>query len=76
MKSLAIIFAMAATFTLLGKEYHVSVQGDDASDGSKSKPFKSISAAALRAQPGDVITVHRGVYRERVIPPGAGSRTS
>ena len=72
MKSLAIIFAMAATFTLLGKEYHVSVQGDDASDGSKSKPFKSISAAALRAQPGDVITVHKGVYRERVNPPRGG----
>ena len=72
MKSLAIIFAMAATFTLLGKEYHVSVQGDDASDGSKSKPFKSISAAALRAQPGDVITVHKGVYREHVNPPRGG----
>ena len=60
MKSLAITFAMAATFTLLGREYHVSVQGNDANDGSKSKPFKTISAAALRAQPGDVITVHAG----------------
>jgi len=52
--------------------YHVSVNGNDANDGSKSRPFKTISAAALRAQPGDVITVHEGVYRERINPPRGG----
>ena len=34
--------------------------------------LRTISAAALRAQPGDVITVHEGVYRERVSPPRGG----
>ncbi len=72
MKSLVITFALATAFTLLGKEYHVSVQGSDAGNGSKSKPFKTISAAALNAQSGDVITVHQGVYRERVSPPRGG----
>jgi len=72
MKSLVITFTLATAFTLLGKEYHVSVQGNDAGDGSKSKPFKSISAAALSAQSGDVITVHQGIYRERVSPPRGG----
>lgn len=55
-----------------GRAYHVSPTGNDASDGSASKPLKTISAAALRAQPRDVITVHEGVYREHVNPPRAG----
>jgi hypothetical protein len=54
------------------KEYHVSVTGDDSNKGSASKPFKTISAAAWVAQPGDVITVHAGVYRERINPPRGG----
>jgi len=54
------------------REYHVSVTGDDAGDGSAEKPLKTISAAARLAQPGDVVTVHEGTYRERVTPPRGG----
>jgi alpha-N-arabinofuranosidase len=53
-------------------EYHVSIGGDDANDGSAAKPLRTISAAAERAEPGDVITVNEGVYRERVSPPRGG----
>ena len=55
-----------------GKEYHVSPQGNDANDGSSSRMLRTISAAALQAQSGDVITVHEGVYRERINPPRGG----
>ncbi len=54
-------------------EYHVSVQGNDANRGSRSSPLKTISAAALKAQPGDTITVHQGIYREQVSPPRGGT---
>jgi len=54
------------------KEYHVSITGLDGNPGSKSKPFKTVSAAAQIAQPGDTITVHEGVYRERINPPRGG----
>jgi hypothetical protein len=54
------------------REYHVSTTGNDANDGSASSMLRTISAAALKAQPGDVITVHEGVYRERVNPPRGG----
>ncbi len=54
------------------RELHVSPKGDDANDGSAPKPFKTISAAARVAQPGDTVTVHEGVYRERVNPPRGG----
>src|SRR5213083_1057382 len=55
------------------KEYHVSVNGNDANDGSVAKPFKTIMAAANKAMPGDVITVHAGIYREQVTPPRGGN---
>jgi alpha-N-arabinofuranosidase len=52
----------------MGREYHVSTQGNDAGDGSTSTPLRTISAAVQLAQSGDVILVHEGVYRERVTP--------
>ncbi|MCB9782713.1 MAG: right-handed parallel beta-helix repeat-containing protein [Candidatus Omnitrophica bacterium] len=56
----------------MGHEFHVAINGDDANDGSSTKPLRSISAAAKLAQPGDTITVHEGVYREWVNPPRGG----
>ncbi len=55
------------------RAYHVSKQGNDRNDGSPSRPLLTISAAAALAQPGDVITVHAGIYRERVTPPRGGT---
>ena len=53
-------------------EYHVTKTGNDANSGTQSQPYATISAAAAAAQPGDVITVHEGVYRERIDPPRGG----
>lgn len=54
-------------------ELHVSTQGNDANHGSRSAPFRTIQRAATLAQPGDVITVHAGTYRERINPPRGGT---
>ncbi len=55
------------------REYHVSHTGDDSYPGSISQPFETISRAAEVARAGDSITVHKGVYRERINPPRGGS---
>ena len=70
-----ILITLVALFgrAVSAKEYHVSVQGRDTNAGSASEPLKTISAAAERARPGDVITVHEGVYRERINPPRGGT---
>src|SRR5512137_67607 len=74
MKQMLPLLLLALTPCLASaKEFHVSVGGNDANQGSSSKPFKTISAAAQVAQPGDVVTVHAGVYRERVSPPRGGT---
>jgi alpha-L-arabinofuranosidase len=62
----------AASLPSHAREFHVSTAGDDASDGSAANPLRTIQAAADRAQPGDVITVREGVYRERIDPPRGG----
>ena len=68
--------AQQKPYTLHRIEYHVSVNGDDHNSGSLSKPFKTISAAANVAMPGDVITVHAGIYREQITPPRGGNSNS
>jgi alpha-N-arabinofuranosidase len=66
-------FLFALAVVLNARDYHVSVHGDDTDDGSAARMLRTISAAAVRAQPGDTIIVHEGVYREWVKPPRGGS---
>lgn len=71
-KLLAHVALCALATPLVAREHHVSVRGDDAHDGSAARMLKTISAAADRAQAGDTIVVHAGVYREWVKPPRGG----
>jgi len=77
MKKLALIVLIGfLTQTVSAREWHVSIKGSDKNDGSALKPLKTISAAARFAQPGDVITVHSGTYRERINPRRGGESDS
>lgn len=58
--------------SLQAHEYHVAKQGSDTNPGALAMPLRTIQRAADLAQPGDVITVHEGIYRERVNPPRGG----
>jgi len=73
MKALNVLsLVMIVASTVSAREYHVSVNGNDRDAGSSARPFATLSKAALVAQPGDVVTVHAGTYRERVNPPRGG----
>jgi alpha-N-arabinofuranosidase len=65
------VFTLAAG--LHSAEYHVAMNGSDTNPGTKTSPFRTIQRAANAAQPGDAITVHEGVYRERIDPPRGGA---
>lgn len=54
-------------------EYHVSKSGNDCNRGTEETPFLTISKAAEIANPGDIIIVHGGEYRENVSPSRGGS---
>src|SRR5215813_13786846 len=64
---------LSTAVPVLATEYHVATSGSDFSRGTKSDPLRTIQRAAELARPGDVITVHRGVYRERINPPRGGT---
>ena len=52
------------------------VGGPNASDenpGTASKPFATIQKAANVAQPGDVVKIRDGIYRETVVPANSGT---
>jgi len=71
-KNVIIVLLTMAVSVASAREYHVSVSGNDLHEGTAAKPLRNISAAARLAQPGDVINVHEGVYRERINPPRGG----
>lgn len=73
LSALPAIYGLAHLPAPDAREYHVSVHGNDAHDGTPRHPLRTISAAAERAMPGDTITVHQGIYRERVAPPRGGT---
>ncbi|MFO7853486.1 MAG: right-handed parallel beta-helix repeat-containing protein [Bacteroidota bacterium] len=68
-----LIFFTLITSVIFATEYHVSKNGNNKNNGTALAPFRTISFAAQKAQPGDVIMVHEGTYRERVNPPRGGA---
>jgi len=54
-------------------EYHVMLSGSDSQPGTFESPFRTISKAASVALPGDMVTVHEGIYREWVNPKNGGN---
>ena len=54
------------------RQWVIDPQGDDLGGGTVEDPFRTISRGAKMAQPGDVVLVRAGIYRERVAPPRGG----
>lgn len=71
-----ILFAWpGAAVTGYGRIYVVDQNAPTAADsgpGNTESPFRTISAAAKLAGPGDTVVVHEGIYRERVTPAYGG----
>ena len=52
----------------MNRALHVSINGNDLNPGTASEPYRTISAAANVARPGNTVEVHAGEYREWVRP--------
>jgi len=74
MKRVVILFpGIVALATIVhAAELHVAANGNDSNPGTQAAPLRTIQRGADLAQPGDVVTVHEGVYRERIKPPRGG----
>ena len=49
-----------------GRLIWVSAEAGDGADGSRDRPFRTIQAGVNAAQPGDIVSVLPGIYRESV----------
>ena len=72
MKANLLVVATLLLAPLHAADLHVALSGDDTHPGTAAAPLRTIQRAANLAQPGDVITVHAGVYRESINPPRGG----
>ena len=72
----AVLTTLVLATAVQATTFHVAVGGNDAGPGTDAAPFRTIQHAADLAQPGDIITVHAGIYRERVSPPRGGTSDS
>jgi len=71
---LKILASLLATVpALYATELHVAITGADTNPGTLRGPLRSIQHAANLARPGDIVTVHAGVYREQITPPRGGT---
>ncbi|MBR7138291.1 MAG: right-handed parallel beta-helix repeat-containing protein [Lentisphaeria bacterium] len=66
MKLSSLILALCVGVCCCAKEYFVSMEGNDKWPGTKAKPFKTMQKAVSLVNPGDIVTVRGGVYREKV----------
>ena len=69
----AILAVLSLSTSLHARTFYIAFNGNDANPGTDDAPFRTIQHAANLAQPGDTITVHEGIYRERIDPPRGGT---
>ena len=68
--------SLALASVLHAATYEVAQQNPQASDdapGTAERPWKTITRAAEKAGPGDVVVIRGGVYRERVVVKTSGT---
>lgn len=68
-----ILAALSISCAAQARTYHVAVNGNDTNPGTQTAPLHTIQRAAYLALPGDLVTVHAGIYRERVNPRHGGA---
>lgn len=71
-KLLVFIVCLCIPYCVWGKSFHVAKTGNDLHEGTEVHPFLTIGRAAEIAQPGDVIIIHEGIYRECIVPSFGG----
>ncbi|MFP4681538.1 MAG: right-handed parallel beta-helix repeat-containing protein [Chitinispirillaceae bacterium] len=72
----ACLIAALAFLTISAESYYVSPEGNDEKDGSSEYPFRTFLKAADEAQPGDVVFIDGGIYRETLKARRPGLRSS
>jgi len=71
--AVSIIVVFAASIETTAREIHVAKTGDDTASGDCDSPYLTVNDASQVAEPGDMVVVHAGVYRESIHPARGGN---
>ncbi len=69
----SLMLVASQSFSVVAREIHVAKTGTAHGTGAQQDPLLEINQAVQAAQPGDMITVHAGAYREWVRPVRGGT---
>lgn len=61
----------------IGNVYHVSQTStaNDLNIGTQEKPLRTLAEASARAEAGDTVIIHEGIWREELVPQNDGTAT-
>jgi hypothetical protein len=76
LRAVCLVAVGAGASGVAAREIHVAKTGSDSGSGDQSSRYLTINKAAFVAQPGDIVTVHAGMYREWVKPVRGGTGES
>lgn len=62
------------TSRIVGTTYYVAKDGSDENEGTKESPFKTITMAVTKMEPGDGVIVKEGTYHEKITVSKKGTR--
>ncbi|MFL6248353.1 MAG: right-handed parallel beta-helix repeat-containing protein [Thermoanaerobaculia bacterium] len=68
--------SLAISTTASAASLYVSLSGNNANPGTLAAPFRTLTWAGVKAQPGDVVYVRGGVYNETVNIISKGTATA
>ena len=72
----ACFLALVSSTSIQGATYEVaqrSRQAGDEGDGTRERPWKTISHATAKVAPGDTVVIRDGTYREQVVVKTSGT---
>lgn len=72
----SLFLCVFSPFVLFSREIHVKPSGNDANPGTLEKPFRTVQAALIQMQAGDICILHEGVYREIIDIKAGGTATA
>ncbi len=70
---MVLILLFVGLSPVFAKNYYVATNGSNSNPGTQNQPFKTIQKAANVVNPGDVVFIKRGIYRDKIEVRRSGS---
>lgn len=73
--SIMVVIALNHTNAKQDKSIYVAINGNDQNNGSKLKPFRTLSKATSEAKAGTTVFIRKGTYNEKLVVKHSGTKS-